>query len=89
MANANNVVKSGFVKSSLDVVLTGATIGATYVALEVINHTLLFGYMQAWLVGLGLSATVISVILWSLFVVFIGFIGFLAWKFYVSKRNVQ
>lgn len=84
-----NGVQTQTVQTTLQFVGTGAIIGAGYAVLEVINHVVLFGYLQTWLVSLGLSATVISVILYTLLVGTIGLVAYLAWKFYVSKRTVQ
>lgn len=84
-----NGVQTQTVQTTLQFVGTGAIIGAGYAVLEVINHVVLFGYLQTWLVSLGLSATVISVILYTLLVGTIGLMAYLAWKFYVSKRTVQ
>lgn len=84
-----NGVQTQTVQTTLQFVGTGAIIGAGYAVLEVINHVVLFGYLQTWLVSLGLSATVISVILYTLLVGTIGLVAYLAWKFYVSKRTIQ
>lgn len=84
-----NGVQTQTVQTTLQFVGTGAIIGAGYAVLKVINHVVLFGYLQTWLVSLGLSATVISVILYTLLVGTIGLVAYLAWKFYVSKRTIQ
>ena len=76
-----NGVQTQTVQTTLQFVGTGAIIGAGYAVLEVINHVVLFGYLQTWLVSLGLSATVISVILYTLLVGTIGLVAHLAWKF--------
>lgn len=77
------------VKSAFQFLTTTTLIAGGYVAMEVINHTLLFGYLQTWLVGLGLSATTITVILYAILALTLGLISYLAWKFYVSKRSVR
>lgn len=88
-AKTVNGIQTQTINTTLQYVGTATVIGAGYVVMEVINHVVLFGYLQTWLVSLGLSATVISVILYTLLVGTIGLMAYLAWKFYVSKRTVQ
>lgn len=88
-AKVTNGIQTQTVQSTLQYVGTATVIGAGYAVMEVINHVVLFGYLQTWLVSMGLSATVISVILYTLLVATIGLVAYLAWKFYVSKRTVQ
>lgn len=63
----------------------GVTLGA-YALAELIHHGVIAGYLAPWLMGLGLSASMIAYISWAAVALSVVAIGWLIWKFFISAE---
>lgn len=62
------------------------TLGA-YALAELIHHGLIMGYFAPWLIGLGLSASMVTYLSWALVALSVAAIGWMIWKFFVSNSE--
>lgn len=62
------------------------TLGS-YAVAELIHHGLIAGYVAPWLMGMGLSASMVMYLSWGLVALSVAAIGWMIWKFFVSNSE--